>query len=431
MDEGDTMGRSWVRRGARGAMGAGLAVALAGCWTMPGANADRTAFSPGENVVTIDTIDSLSVKWQVQFHSDDVSEPIVSNAGVHVVATDPQDLSRSVFAFDVDGHQLWELDGLASGANQRYGSTLLTDGDRVSVSAQQPVTPTSPFLWSNRWVDAATGVALTSPAPGHLESFRGNTALALDYNPDTRTDLFEVTPGDDLGGTYSPRIPAAGPLTFGGSVYQAGYGATTNDPHADIVYGNGVRAYQRTDPRRECPDGFACANWATPVDGARSTPVVLGVPSPGPETTVYTATSAGTLYALDAGTGVVRWTAALGFPASQPPALADGVLYAPRDDGKLVALAAGGCGAATCSPLWIGDVGAGPIPTQPSVAGGAVFVGAPFGLAVFRAAGCGAATCDPVREIAMSQPSGAAAVSGGVVYVGTRSGALIALAPSG
>jgi outer membrane protein assembly factor BamB len=109
------------------------------------------------------------------------------------------------------------------------------------------------------------------------------------------------------------------------------------------------------------------------------------------------------------------------------PALADGKLYVPTTDGDLVVLAADGCGAATCSPLWQATT-PGPIRQQPAVAGGVVFTGsadADGTVAAFDAAGCGAASCPSLWEAGTgSEVTGAPAVAAGRLYVGTNDGFL-------
>ena len=109
------------------------------------------------------------------------------------------------------------------------------------------------------------------------------------------------------------------------------------------------------------------------------------------------------------------------------PAVAGGRVFVPTSGGELAVLAAGGCGSATCAPVWTGSTGSA-VTVQPAVAGsgaGAVVItgGADGGLDAFPAAGCGAATCAPSWSGAAGAPiTGAPAVSNGRVYVGTEAG---------
>jgi outer membrane protein assembly factor BamB len=68
------------------------------------------------------------------------------------------------------------------------------------------------------------------------------------------------------------------------------------------------------------------------------------------------------------------WSVATGGPVKSSPAVANGVVYAGSDDGKLYAVDAHGCGAATCAPLWTSAAGA-PVRSSPAVAVGSVYVG--------------------------------------------------------
>ena len=94
---------------------------------------------------------------------------------------------------------------------------------------------------------------------------------------------------------------------------------------------------------------------------------------------------------------------------------------------------AGGCGGAVgaaCPVAWRTDVGGAGL--QPAVAGGLVYVGTDAGdLVAVRAAGCGRATCRPVYRRAFGAAvTSAPAVTGGRVYVGLATGAVVALAPT-
>jgi outer membrane protein assembly factor BamB len=60
------------------------------------------------------------------------------------------------------------------------------------------------------------------------------------------------------------------------------------------------------------------------------------------------------------------------------PAVANGVVYVGSDDGRLYAFGAGGCGAATCAPLWSYATGSA-VRSSPAVANGMVYVGSDDG----------------------------------------------------
>jgi outer membrane protein assembly factor BamB len=71
---------------------------------------------------------------------------------------------------------------------------------------------------------------------------------------------------------------------------------------------------------------------------------------------------------------------------SADPALAEGRLYVPLANGDLAVFPAGGCGAATCDAAWRAHLDVAGV--QPAVAGGVVFVGTDSGqLVALRAPG--------------------------------------------
>jgi len=97
----------------------------------------------------------------------------------------------------------------------------------------------------------------------------------------------------------------------------------------------------------------------------------------------------------------------------------------------LAVLAAEGCGAATCGPLW--EAAAGGVPTgQPAVAGGVVYVGTDTGAVDgFHAAGCGAPACAPLWSTGLgSEITAGPIVAGGKLTVGTADGRLVTFRPT-
>ena len=163
--------------------------------------------------------------------------------------------------------------------------------------------------------------------------------------------------------------------------------------------------------------------WAvelTTQSGSQVEPMIVG-------DTVFAATSTGVLVAFAAGTGEELWRAAT---ATTRPGLAhaNGVVYASGANGVL-AFAAGGCGAATCAPLWSGDGGAAAT-SPPAVASGVVYSGEAGAVNAFDAAGCRAATCPPLVSVALTglAPHGLSVALGKVfVSAGTT---VTALAPA-
>jgi hypothetical protein len=411
-----------------------LALAASGCWPMPGQNPDRTGYNPIEAAITPATVSNLELRWRADLAVTPPYSPVMSPGGVHVAG-------RCV---------LHTLDP-SSGAT-RWTAALLDPPELPCGTATQPVvvdTPAGPrIVGSVSYVTSPIGEAQPQ---GGLFDPAGERLAALDYagaqtargsqvvfahdnhnqsNPGTFLAVVEVGPGPRLVRQFRVDLREDVTATLGPledhKVFQAGSGPMATGPE-NTSRGQAVRAYSTTEPHTGCavdwlPDmtqPVECPLWVTPTDGKPTAPVI------GDEgATLYAGTDAGTLYALDASTGAVRWTASLG-SAVGTPALAGGTLYVQTAAGRLVALPAGGCGAPTCTPAWEAATGGGT--TQPAVAGGVVITTSSQGLVqAFDAAGCSAPTCPPLWEdnsglAGMSAP----AVSGGQVYV-TADGAVLA-----
>jgi outer membrane protein assembly factor BamB len=120
---------------------------------------------------------------------------------------------------------------------------------------------------------------------------------------------------------------------------------------------------------------------------------------------VYVNSGSNDLSALDAVSGRVEWTVQLGGEADAPPAVVDGVAYAPSTE-SLQAL-----DASTGHVLWTAPVGGELSP--PAVGEGLVFVGGSDGLSAFDAATGALRWTAPLGYCVESSP----AVANGVVYV--------------
>lgn len=127
------------------------------------------------------------------------------------------------------------------------------------------------------------------------------------------------------------------------------------------------------------------------------------------------------------------WTGSTGPQAIATPAVADGRVYVnsqtsrTSNDGRLKVFASRGCGEPTCEPLWqgIGDTESFLV-SSPAVADGVVYVGSFSGaLFAFDAAGCGANSCQPLWTGSTgSSINSSPAVAGGFVFVGSTDGFL-------
>jgi outer membrane protein assembly factor BamB len=135
-----------------------------------------------------------------------------------------------------------------------------------------------------------------------------------------------------------------------------------------------------------------------------------------------------TLAVLDPATGATRFSVVGNVTGAA--ASADGMVYAPRGDGKVAAIALSGCGQSLCEPQWLASDGSGAIRSV-AVADGTLFVIAPGGsVTAFPAAGCGAATCTPSWSTGATAASGIA-VTGGRLYVTENTGTMRAYSSTG
>jgi eukaryotic-like serine/threonine-protein kinase len=89
---------------------------------------------------------------------------------------------------------------------------------------------------------------------------------------------------------------------------------------------------------------------------------------------VYMGAPDGYLYAYDANTGNIRWSAFTRGSIGSSPTLASNVIYVGSDDHTLYAFSASGCGQSACPPLWTRSTG-GAIRSSPAVYNGVVYVG--------------------------------------------------------
>jgi outer membrane protein assembly factor BamB len=423
-------------------------IVMAGCWPVPGQNADRTAHNPFENRISPANVGDLRQAWSHDMGTGSVRAPVASPGGVHAAMSG----CATATLDPATGGARWETSfPTCPDPVIKYASPpFVANGDRVLTGFfawLHPTPPTPGYAWRTDGFAAATGAEAGQWTDNVIAGIRGDDAVFVDplligsctgsfcsvtdFGPMVYA---EFGPLDDASQRRSIRtaLPLAdqtlesGIPTLGETqLFHAGTGVLATEP-GDGSTGRSVRAYSLSESRPGCgptTTPVECPIWSTPIDGTADVSPVIGPD----QATVYVTTQAGTVYALDAATGGVLWTAAVGAAVTTEPALADGTLFVPTADGRLVALAAAGCGAATCGSLWEGSTGSA-IKVQPAVAGGVVFTGSDDGsLHAYDAAGCGAATCPALWTASTgSEITGAPAVTNGSVYVGTADGRVVA-----
>lgn len=387
---------------------AGLVVLLAGCWPLPGQNADRTSHNAGEERINVETVGDLDEVWQYTMPYSDgpLSAPVVSPGRVHLT------VPCGVATVNArTGSEEW-LDIIAPSSDQcetfSYSDNVTgdphvvrhPDGDRLVAGAASWAVVHPPREESGWWsasFDVATGERDPDPYAGLVgaargDSFVGTSRVGISGFP-SGTRTYVHLRGDTNrtfhlydGGLGDSRMPG---LTLGSEhLFQTGSGPG----------GTGVRAFSRSGDGPDCGDSERdeCPVWVTPTVGLWPTRPVIG--SGG--SVLYSRTTE-MLYALDAATGDVLWTAE-GVGRGDEPALAEGLLYVPGNDGRVLVFDAAGCGAGTCEPLWEIDTGTGAETETPAVAGGVVYVTSDGSVQASDAAGCDASTC---TETLWSAPS--------------------------
>jgi outer membrane protein assembly factor BamB len=407
-----------------------LALLQAGCyWPVPGQGPNRQSHNQAEHAIGVDTVASLHQAWAKSLDAGPAGDPVTSVFGVQVNS------NRTVYAFLPDtGQERWSY----TPAAPLSVSQPLVRGRDVLVGRYDNTAPAASAndgLDVTIVLDSGTGANRGPVADGRPVALRGSRGLFWDiswFGAPTQPAFWGAQlKVKDLGsgavlccdGFYglfqeTPPPPAPAPLTLGSKwIFNSGAGLNNSQT---VEFGNGVRGYSIADSQL-CSFApiYVCPTWARALDGSTSTTPVL---SSG-EHVVFVGTDAGTVYAVDADSGAIQWSKAVGSAVTDSPALAGGSLFVPTGSGSLVVL-----DAATGALKWTGASPGSGLSQQPAVAGGVVFTGASNGtVAAYDAAGCGAASCSALWSRSTgSAISGAPAVSQGHLYVGTADGRLVA-----
>jgi len=418
-----------------------VTLATAGCWPSPGAGPDRRAVNGLETAITAASAATLTEAWAATTEGGPLGDPVVSAAAVHV--NGPEHL----YGIDkATGARRWTFTrppfagpdpGTAPPFRWSIGQPVVDGGRVLAWTLPFPFSPFFPT--SSVMVDATTGTEVHSLDGAVDATVRGRYVLIRHTSIGGELRLVAT----DVDGLASPSVaatvddsalvddPALIPATVGRQrLYHAGEGVATTvrDDAAPLVHG--VRAFARGGGTCKQVGDFlvislTCPAWVTVLDGAPATSPVLSED----EATVWVGSAAGTVYAIDAATGAVRWSTRVGSPVAAEPAVDDDRLYVPTAAGHLVALERDGgevaFTVATGAALTV----------QPAVAGdsgGVVITGSAVGsVHAVAAAGCGAPVCDPLWQADAGEAiTGAPAISGGQVYVGTAGGRLVAYRPA-
>ena len=296
-----------VARGAGAAvLAVGLAVGLTGCWGQPGFGPLHQGANPIEDHLTVANVATLDVAWTAHVDDGPVrSDPVVSGPGLVHVSDD-----EGVYGLAAGtGARRWRTQVVPAGQPDEVVPTpVSTEGDRVHVAwGGAPDT-------GGRSVFAATTGAPVAAAAG-----LGVEALTL-RDPWLVTTFSGFVEGTVAGAGIGVEGPTRWGLTFGLEVGPKLPTPTGPAVTTDRVYVGIDRSWFGNDLLAGWDLAPGCVNIPQPplcvpqvkaqLDGRPTGPVIADG-----EQTVYVATDAGTVYALNADTGAVRWKASMVPPA--------------------------------------------------------------------------------------------------------------------
>jgi outer membrane protein assembly factor BamB len=434
-------------RMARASLVGALLLLLAGCWPVPGQGPDRNADNPFEQTITAANVSGLKVVWNTDTGGQFVSSPVVSDAGVHVTAvlnSGGYVVELLTYHTDTGGHMWTAAVSQCCAPGVPVFSAPFVVSARVATGwAFVKTGPGFISVGGAPAFDPSTGTPNGSVGIGPVEAVRGSTVVTSFDAPTpqfTQTRSFTATnladQSKNFGGTLAYPDASYGGFTLGAKhLFYVGLGPSSTQPgQGSNVFG--VRAYPATQAATNCgaTGDLACPQWVVPFSSLGGDPVL----SPD-NSTVYVVANpngGGTLYALNAETGSVVWRASLGTALGASPALANGKLFVPTDQGNVLVFDARGCAAAVCTPLWTDATGTTGALFQPLVGGDVLYTAAresgpiplpPAALRAFPLGGCGQATCAPIWSAsAAGGLSDQPAVSNGRLFAPTGDGHLIA-----
>lgn len=379
---------------------------LSGCWVQQGWDAGRGNWNASESTITSGNVGQLVQAWDTAIpEASYLNLPVSANGAVYVTAG-----STRVAALDAaDGTIRWTRDITVEQPE------LVADLDTPLWSKGSLLVPANVFNHGSLFtLDTSDGSIISGGSYGT----RSIGSLAM------KDDVLaaaggEVHPGIGLAEItwkYKPmRV-----FTFPGS--SPGAYAIVGE-RIMWSFGSDALGFSAACPPYEppFPPGGCAADWSTPLGAIPAGPAAIG------DDQVVYPDSSGTVTVLDTATGAVLWTAEAGAPITKRAAVAGNSILVATDDGRLVAFPAAGCGAATCTALWEGTVGAAAA-TQPVAAGDVVYAIAGTEIRAFAVGGCGAVTCAPLATLGADSGISGAIVDDGRLIATTTGGHVTAWA---
>jgi len=314
-------------------------------WPQYGFDAHHTMFDPFEYILNRSNVEGLSLQWQ--FMTGDgtgiapLSGPALSD-GVLYVASQAQTTFTALDA--ATGTSRWIYTGISTFSDPAVWNghvyTASLDGNLYAfpTSCVGTCTPT--------WAVPVGRLGTNSPP-----TLANGSIYIGGY--DGRLYAFDATTGAQLWSAQVNPRNVVDPLNFAPAV---------SDDGVFVSGDRGVYAFPGS-----CSTPCAPLWVASTQFSPTAAPTVDGG-------SVLVADYQGTVYAIDAATGIIEWR---GTVTARPYAIAvaSGVAYVTSGLGELVAFAVAGCGEAVCSPLWT-SAPSGLTLFTPTIANGVVYVGA-------------------------------------------------------
>jgi outer membrane protein assembly factor BamB len=342
-------------------------------WAQFHFDSGRSGFNPGEHELSPSTVGNLEMQWAFSGRAEMIGSPVVVSGVVYA-----GDMSGTLYAVDAaTGNQLWTRAGLGTCAGDPQVA-----GGRIYVPTclGNSVVALDAATGQPQWTQVTGGGVFRAPAVADgLVYASSNDGRLYAWDAVTGASRWKVETGSS-----SEVVTVSGGLVYlgGANVDFQAFDALTGD----LAWSTRLRGY---------------GAGAAVVDGVLYVGTNTGIPYK--------------FYALDAATGVPLWSrtihdSVIAHGVLDTPAVANGMVYVGAQDGNLYAMRA-----ATGKLRWIfhGEEG-GFFLSAPVIANGVVYVGKESLLAIDARTG---------SELWSFQPGDlineAAAVTGGVVYVGS------------
>jgi len=351
-----------------------LAVATSG--VMSGYNAEHNGFNPYEHTLSINTINKLTLKWNIPIGDLIESSPAVANGIVYVASE-----NGKLHAIDaVTGQQKWiaTTQGSILQSSPAIANNLVYIG-----SGDGKLYAFNATTGAQKWVGVTGNSIYASPTVADGTVYIGSS--------DGKLYAFNATTGAQKWVAITHRSIVSSPAVAQGLVY---IGSTDNNLYAFSV-NTGARVWM--------------AQTKGPIEAS---PAVAG-------NLVYISSQDNKLYAFDTASGALTWSVSGGSFTFSSPAVANGMVYAGSQNSQFYAF-----DATSGNQIW--EISTeGTIKSSPMIANNLVYVSEANGLVCAFDTRSG--------ELRWSNTAGNAidfspTVANGMLYAGSQNGQLYAFA---